>query len=299
LALNGTIKIYALASDGERDKAAQLNDFFHSADIAWSEKKMYFENNGLIFTNHKDVLLYEAQGEYLWIAVEVYGDGITRLYDMRLDSQGDNFMQTFPEIYQEEGGFFHRYMSIFSSIYQDMSDKLDRLDKYLDVDNTPIAALTEIAGWLGFEARENFLDESMLRKFVKQIYHLNRIKGTKEVMQEIIEVVLGDEAVVMERNKMEKHIPSATKEVYKKLYGDTIYDVVILVKHREDEKLQAQMMVILDEFKPVRSRLKLVFAERNYNLDSYCYLDFNASLDHKGDAYIDGGNKMNGMVMLQ
>jgi phage tail-like protein len=299
LSPNNTLKILAFASDGDEDKAVKLNDYFHNPDIPWAEKRLYFEENGVIYTNHEDVLLYELQGEYLWIAAEIEGSGDDRLYNMKLDSQGDNFMQTFPEIYQDEGGFFHRYMSIFSSIYQDMTDKLEKMDRYLDIDSTPMSALIEIAGWLGFDTKEDFLDEKMLRKLVRQIYHLNRIKGTKKVMQEIIKVILDEDAVVLERNKMENHIPSENRDIYKKLYGDTIYDVVILVKHKEDEKLQAQMMVILEEFKPVRSRIRLVFAENNFNLDSYCYMDFNASLDRKIDATIDGKHKMNGTVMLQ
>jgi phage tail-like protein len=293
-----SFKILVLASDGDEDKAVKLNDSFHSKDVAWDEKRKYFENDGIIYEDKKDVLLYEVKGEYLWIALEVISDSGVVISGMKLDSQGDNFMQTFPEIYREEGNFFHRYMSIFSSIYQDMSDRLENMDIYLDIDKVPLSGLTQIAGWLGFETREDFLEEPMLRKFIKHVYSLNRIKGTKQVLEEIIDLVLGDEAVIMERSKMENHIPSVDSDIYKRLYGDTIYDATILVKHGEDEKLQAKIMVLLEEFKPIRSRLKLIFAEKCFNLDSYCYLDFNASLDKKTEAYIGGNNKMNGMVKL-
>lgn len=299
LSPNNSLRIYAVAIDCDEGSALELNNYFHDTTVNWSEKKDCFKDSGLVYVNHNDVLLYDVVGEYLWIAIEVDGDGDDEICDMKLDSMGDNFMQTFPEIYQEEGKFFHRYMSIFSSIYQDMSDRLSGIDTYLDIDKTPLPALTEISGWLGFETREDFLDEKMLRNFVKQIYHLNRIKGTKKVMQEIIKVILGEDVVVLERNKMENHIPSTDSSIYKRLYGDTIYDVVIIVKHKEDEKLWAQLLVILEEFKPVRSRIKLVFSENNINLDSYCYMDFNASLDRKMEAAIDGKHKMNGTVMLQ
>jgi phage tail-like protein len=251
------------------------------------------------------VLLYDLAGEYLWLAIEIDKASVeekshqVRIDKIKLDSQGDNFMATFPEIYQEEGGFFHRYMSIFSSIYQDMSDELMDMERYLDIETTSVNALTEISSWLGFEARENFLEERMLRNFVGRIYELNRIKGTKKVMQEIIKVILDQDAVVLERNKMENHIPTQERDIYKRLYGDSINDVVILVKHKEDEKLHAQLMVILDEFKPVRSRIKLVFSSEGRNLDSYCYMDYNATLDRKVNAAVDGKYRMNGMVMLQ
>jgi phage tail-like protein len=305
LSPNDSIRILALASDGSIQKADELNGYFHDQSVPWSSKRVYFEQSGTIFSNHNDVLLYDLAGEYLWLAIEIDKASVEekshqgRIDKIKLDSQGDNFMATFPEIYQEEGGFFHRYMSIFSSIYQDMSDELMDMERYLDIETTSVNALTEITSWLGFEARENFLEERMLRNFVGRIYELNRIKGTKKVMQEIIKVILDQDAVVLERNKMENHIPTQERDIYKRLYGDSINDVVILVKHKEDEKLHAQLMVILDEFKPVRSRIKLVFSSEGRNLDSYCYMDYNATLDRKVNAAVDGKYRMNGMVMLQ
>lgn len=303
LSPSSTLKIYAFALDAANPEAEELNTFFHNPEVAWNEKRRYFEQEGIRFTDHKDVLLYELEGEYLWIAVEIETadgkSGTDSLYDMRLDSQGDNFMQTFPEIYQEENGFFHRYMSIFSTIYQEISDEIEGMDKYLNIETTPLPVLMRIAEWFGFEAEGYFLDEELLRRLVREIYGLNRIKGTRQVMKDLIKAVLGDEAFIVERNKLNGYIPSDLKTAYQKLYGSTLQDVTILVKRPADEKLQSQVMYLLKQFKPARSHIRLVFSEKCSNLDSYCYLDYNASLSSKGYAHADNNSRMNGTVVLK
>ena len=298
LSPSSTLKIYAFATDAGIEQAEELNSFFHDPGVQWKEKREYFKRDGVQFVNHEDVLLYDLRGQYLWIAVEIEESGKDRLYDMKLDTQGDNFMQTFPEIYQEANGFFHRYMSIFSSVYQDISDEIAGMDRYLNIETTPLPVLMQIADWFGFEAEGDFLEEKLLRRLVKEIYPLNRIKGTKQVMKDLIQAVLGDEAYIIERNRLRGFIPGDIKETCQKLYGSTMQDVTILVNRPEDEKLQAQMMYLLKQFKPVRSRIRLVFSERCNNLDSYCYLDYNASLSCTGYAHADDHNRMNGTVIL-
>ncbi len=299
LATSSTLKIYALASEGQEEEAQKLNTYFHNHDIPWSEKKRLFERDGQLFVNCKDVLLYEMEGEYLWIAIEVEGQENSRVYDMRLDSQGDNFMLTFPEIYQEEGSFFHRYMSIFSSLYQDLTDEITNMEQYLDIETTPTPILKKISGWLGFETEGDFLDEKILRNLLKGIYRMNRIKGTKEVIRKLINIVLGEEPFIIERNRMEGYISSETKETYQKLFGMTMQDVTIIVKRPADEKLQSQMLYLLKQFKPVRSHIHLVFCQKCSNMDSYCFLDYNASLSQKELAYADNSNRMDGTAILQ
>lgn len=292
------LKIYALASDGHVDHAEKLNSYFHDSSVTWSEKREYFVRNGSCYVSHEDVLLYSLSGEYLWIAVEIEGDGKDLLYDMRLDSQGDNFMWTFPEIYQEEESFFHRYMSIFSSVYQDMADQIAHMDRFLDIETTPVPILMEIANWFGFEAEGDFLGEDMLRRLMKEIYHLNRIKGTKEVIKRLIYVLLGEEAAIIERNRFEGYIQVESKETYLRLFGKTMQDVTIFVWRQEDEKLQSQVMYLLKQFKPVRSHIHLVFSEKCSTLDSYCFLDRNAALSQKESAYTDDNSRMNGQFVL-
>ncbi len=309
---NSTLRIYAFSCDAKPQQAAELNRYFHDSSVLWSEKLAYFVRDGEQFVGHEDVLLYNLTGEYLWIAVEVEEGirrsetkdaGVSRLSDMRLDTQGDNFLWTFPEIYQEEGGFFHRYLSIFSSIYQDMSEQIANLDRLLDIDETPVPFLLELAEWLGFSAEGDFPDEEMLRRLVKELYGLNRIKGTKEVIRRLTGIVLGAKTcrqlLIIERNRLEGHIPDNVRATYQRLYGSGMHDVTILVKHGADERLHSQLMYLIRQFKPARSHIRLVFSQQCSSLDSYCYLDFNAALSRKGHARTDRGSRMDGTVFMR
>lgn len=60
-----------------------------------------------------------------------------------------------------------------------MSEQIANLDRLLDIDETPVPFLLELAEWLGFSAEGDFPDEEMLRRLVKELYGLNRIKGTR------------------------------------------------------------------------------------------------------------------------
>lgn len=303
LSPGSTLKIYALAVDAPAGQADETNRYFQDSSVPWEQKCTLFEQEGAQFVNHEDILLYALTGEYLWIAIAIE-NGIPDadwVGEMFLDSQGDNFMWTFPEIYQEEGGFFHRYMSIFSSVYQNMADTVIHMDRYFDLDTAPMPALVEIAGWLGFAAAEelqDFLDEQMLRSLTKEIYTLNRMKGTKEVIRKLIRLVLGEEAFIVERNRLEGYLQRGERDTDQRLYGASMQDVTILLKKNGDEKLQSQMMYLINQFKPARSRVRLVFCPECSRIDTYCYLDYNAVLSTKGEGSLDGGARMNGTVAL-
>lgn len=308
LSPGSTLTIYAFAADATDTQADGLNQYFHDSSVPWSQKRARFVESGVCFVNHEDVLLYALAGEYLWIALEIAGSGGAhgidagqgeRIREMFLDSQGDNFMQTFPEIYQEEGGFFHRYMSVFSSAYQDMADRIADMDRYLDPGTAPMPFLVEMAGWLGFSAEGDFLDENMLRSLIRELYPLNRMKGTKEVIRRLIRMMLGEEPAIVERNRMEGYIPHDNMDTCQRLYGTSMQDVTILLKREGDEKLQAQMMYLLDQFKPARCRIRLVFCPRGDRFDTYCFLDHNAVLSAKREGSMDGGIRMDGTIVLK
>ncbi len=301
LSPGSALRIYALALDAAKEQADGLNRYFHDSGVPWMQKRAQFEQGGVLYEDHGDILLYALEGEYLWLALEFeHAAGqADSVHEMFLDSQGDNFMWTFPEIYQEEGGFFHRYMSIFSSAYQDMADGIAGMDRYLDVESAPMPFLIEMAGWLGFAAEGDFLEEGVLRRLIREIYALNRIKGTKEVIGRLIRAVFGEDPVIVEQNRMGGAVPEEDRDTYRKLYGASAQDVTILLRREGDEKLRAQMIYLLNQFKPARSRIRLVFCPSGIRLDTYCFLDYNAALSVKEAGSMDGGVRMNGTAVLK
>ena len=113
--------LYAAAFDQDsfyrREQPVRIEDFLCDRRESHEIKRQFMKEAGFLkFTNQKDVLLYELQGRNLYLVLEVQGTGDFSMGQMRVDQQGDPFMNTFPEIYRERGSFFHRYLSVFSSI---------------------------------------------------------------------------------------------------------------------------------------------------------------------------------------
>ncbi|MBO5292129.1 MAG: hypothetical protein J6B10_02990 [Lachnospiraceae bacterium] len=280
-------RVWAFAAD---EKEA-VEACFEDAEA--SERKLLFEREGhLCGVNCQDMLLYELCGKYLWILIEVSGSSGGVLRNIRVEGIGDSFLNTFPEIYREEGGFLHRYLSVFSTLYQDFQREIDEVHKWLDLDTAPRQFLYQYAEWLGMELDGEFLEEELLRELVKNAYALNRIKGTREAVSRLVEMVLSKEAVIVERGLLQVKLEEEEKEVYNRLYGDSPQDVTVLVQCDGQEKEKARLLFLLKQFKPVRTRLSLVFLSEQSRMDSYCYMDRNAKLYQASEASIDRGAVM-------
>jgi phage tail-like protein len=296
------IRIWAFARDLEGtaiEDAERFNQMLYDENTAVSEKRDVFERaDGVYRRNQTDILLYELRGQYLWLAIEVAGEAPGVLGDMWIQNPGDNFMQTFPEVYQDEGGFFHRYMSVFSSIYADVQKEIDGMGRYMDVDEAPAKMLPILAGWLGLRVENDFPDEAVLRRLLKEVYQLNKMKGTRWAVERLAEIVLGEEVQVIEKNLL-NGVEAEEKEVYQKLYGESCWDVTILVNRPPEEKLQEQFLYLVSQYKPVRCRIHLAFHQNCNSLDSYCFLDQNAKLLQNSYGSLEQGDILDGSIILK
>lgn len=282
-----------------KGEQTDIDAFLSGADIPAKTKLALFENaEALKEVNKSDVLLYELSGQYLWICLEIVGEGEGSIKEMKVTVPGDNFMNTFPEVYREWNSFFHRYLSIFSSMYNDFQEKIEEADRLLDLDTAPPKLLEMFAGWMGLDVRGSFLPEERLRRLVKEAYRLNRMKGTRKVLERLTELVLGEKAVILERNILDRKAAAGEQSVYDKLYGEHVYCVTMLIKNPVEESRRSQLFFLIQQFVPVRCELNLVFLEERSNMDTYCYLDGNAQLHMDLTAKLDNRGRMDDSAVL-
>lgn len=297
LALEGRFAyiIRAFASNNRQGpEGLSWDDFLTDEQISAEEKKKFMERAGCkTVMNQWDIILYELIGQYLWISIEVIGSATGYIDHLRVFNPGDNFMQTFPDIYQETGSFFHRYMSVYSTLYNSLGDAIAHRDKWLDLQTAPPELLSIYAQWLGLDVRGEFLNLPILRRLLQETYRLNRMKGTREALSSVIRIVMGEEAIIVERNLLDSYIVKDESKLYNTLYGDGEQDVTVLIPCRAEGKLQVQLEFLLKQFKPMRSRLKLVCYTDCIRMDSYCYLDHNARLYQMPEGSLDSGKGLN------
>lgn len=296
LPLDGVCYLYAMAAN---DKEAE--EILQDPQIEILDKKRYLSSrNSIRFINQSDVLLYEIEGRYLWIAMEIIGDdaAISDIAVWSREDSFDSFMKAFPEVYQEKNSFFHRFLSIFSSLYNDFEERISHMDELLDIDKAPQGLLEIYLKWLGIDADGGFLDREMLKVFLREAGTLIPYKGTKGSLERICEIFVGEKPVVLERGLMQQYIRGSDKGIYDLLYGSSPYDVTLLLEQMLDAHRKEQLLHLLRQFKPARCRLRLVFLAKSGVLDSYTYLDKNAVTFTQEEGRLDSTALHDGAIVL-
>lgn len=247
----------------------------------------------------KDGLLYEQKGRYLFLNIQIFGALEGSIGQMTIWTPGDPFMRTFPEVFREEGGFFHRYLSIFSSIYVDFQDKIDALHQLVDVERAPREMLPHIAAWLGIKMPEQLYEEELMRTILRQAAFLHGNKGTKQVVERLAEMIVGHPCIVMERSVLNDRHQLGDMELLNRLYGETVYDYTILIPQKSDPLLSRKLTTMLHQFQPARSNANLVFLQSSSTLGAYTYLDVNAALQSQSLVSLDENLFMDGGTCLK
>ena len=283
-----------------KDRVINLNSFYKDTQISVEEKLLLMENLGAKkHINQRDILLYELEGRYLFLGIEIKGVGSGEVKNLFVNNQADIFLDTFPEVYREYGSFFHRYMSVYSALYMDFQEKIDNVADFLDIDTAPVELLPVFCRWMGLDVSGDFLTEERLRTLVREAYHLNRTKGTKEALLRVCEIVLGEKVVILEKNVIRENTQAENKEIYENLYGSGIYDVTLLIHTFVPENQKSQLMFLLNQFKPVRSRLIIKFLDQKGSLDGHVYMDVNAHILDSRGIVLDERMEMDSNVILK
>ena len=153
--------------------------------------------------------------------------------------------------------------------------------------------------WLGIQLREGLLPIDAMRKLVKEGYELNRMKGTKAAIERVLEIVVGEKPVIIEHNQVRKIMKNEESNIPPQFEVRGLYDVTILVKCHLTEELRHQMVFLLDQFKPVRTRISISQMDERPTSDSNSFLDVNTVLPGAGQAVrLDENASLSGIVAL-
>lgn len=265
-----------------------FDEYLADENRSASEKEQFFSDaGGICERNKKDLLLYQLTGRYLWINITLEGEGSGEIILIKIYQKGDNFMDTFPEVYQERDSFFHRYLSVFSSIYNDFQRDIDHVQNYFDPDAAPKEMLPVLAGFMGLDVTGDFLEEKVLRALVKNAYSLNKIKGTREALLRVTEIVLGEKAVILEKCRQKTYHG----------WQQVDADITVLIKTQVEQKKKARLMFLLEQFKPARCSMKILFLKKGGSMDRHTYMDMNAMILDGDTGRMDTGQNYQNLII--
>ena len=292
-----TVRAFASNQDSviRNNEVVRIDDFLLDPAISRKEKERLFTlADGMERSGVRDVLLTGQTGRWLWLWLEVSGAEEGTLEDLRVYVPGDNFFRTFPQVYQTDNDFLQRYLSIFSTMYQEFQEEIDALPALLDVDTAPEALLPMFARWLGLETDEALFSPEELRRLLKAAPELMARKGTKWAVEKVVKLFVEEPVYIVERNLIQ-----SDKRHSEDLYGTTPYDFTVMVGRKMDEKLRLRLKFLIDQFRPARSRCHIVFLEECGGLDAFTYLDINGTVLQNVPGSLDDGKALTGMTFLQ
>lgn len=272
----------------------KIDDFLLDPAITAETKERFFSVAGGLESNGaKDVLLKGLSGRYLYLWLSLEGGRSATISELAVFVPGDNFTKTFPAVYRTENDFFSRYMSVFSTLYTELQETVGNLPSCLDPDSASVPALRLFCSWLGIETEGSLTDEDSLRRVVKKAPELLAAKGTKSAIEGVIRLFVTEPFYIVERNLLTK------QQEHSDMYGSTPYDFSILINREADERLRTCLEFFINQFKPIRSRCRIVFFGRDSSLDSFTYLDFNGTVLQSEAGKLDGGQALTGSSYLQ
>lgn len=175
----------------------------------------------------------------------------------------EDFLSSFPEIYREQRGVLSRYLKVLSSVYDEAQEAVRRRAEILDVEKADSERLIQYAAWLGLDCGDERFKEEELRRIVRHLIHWNRKKGTKKVVQEIMETLYEEEVFVQEKKDGE---------------------AVLIMQGRRSRAEKKKMLFLLEQFIPAGIRLKILDGSNTSCMGESSFVGVNSVLV-RPDAY--------------
>lgn len=236
--------------------------------------------------NTQDMLLHELQGRYLWVFIGVTGSRIDSSFTLEgfhVEFPYGSFVEYLPEIYQgNRGDFFERYMAVMQSLYEDLEKEVDHIPEYLDYETTTEENLPVFARWTGDWASGHKYSPEQMRYLIRHLQKIQSGRGTKAVMEQMIHLVTGHSAKVVEYFKWHDWMQQDSEllKSYERLFGknEDTFTVMIDMSEQGQEVSREWLMHFLEDYTPFGMHCNVVLLKPNSHMDGHCYLDKNSCL---------------------
>jgi len=264
---NTQVKLSYYASDEE----------YLSSNPRWSEPLI----------NPKDALLVNANGKNIWFKIELMSDNLSLksplIKSFRVHFQRLSYLRYLPATYQEDlvsKDFLERFLSLFETFLGGLEAKNEDVPKLFDTKATPKEFLFWLSTWLGAVWDENW-EEKKWREFLSRAVELYKKRGTREGLEELIEIYSGNKPIIVENFQLRCVENEDVKSILEKLFvTPKPYSFCVLLKPAQEEiesKLKTIKRIIELE-KPAHTNAGVVVLQPWIYLDMHTYLGINTYL---------------------
>ncbi len=259
------------------------------------------------------LFLVNNKGQYLWFKITLSGniDSTAQIRVLNLYYPRYAYLEFLPALYRENllhADFLERFLSIFETFFAETDYLISHISRYMDVLGVPEDFLDWLGRWLSFELYDA-LPPAKKRLLLQKAMQLYRMKGTREAVETLVEVIAGQRPFVVENIRVENSSceqeesqlnwcvnqedtifrPSESVKVKceeeediilsRVLYGKDPFSVCVFLRDRVSEETYNVLKNMIDDFSPAHTSVSVSVLEPWFYLDGHTYLGVNTVLN--------------------
>ncbi len=197
-------------------------------------------------------------------------------------------LEYLPELYLKAGSFTERFLSIFTDIYCELENKIDKSAVLYDPEKCPEEFVEWLGEWISAENMHLFPNDKK-REYLLAIPRLSMYRGTIRGLTELLELYCDSKVFVVECCHAKRYF-SSFKDLAR-LYSGGRFTVWILcspTKSRTDV-----LEKIIETQLPANITAKIKLLANITELNNYCYLGVNSVLAGTRRGALDGKCALN------
>jgi phage tail-like protein len=238
----------------------------------------------LLLPNPHDALIFSPTGRYLWLRIELSGDGESSpvVHSVQVYFQRISYLRYLPAVYQENETsrlFLERFLSLFETFFYNLERKIGDVGKLFDPLATPDAFLPWLAQWLAAVFDQNWPQEKQ-RRFLRRAATLYKARGTRRGFEEIIELFTGEKPIIFEFFQLRCVQDSEVRKLYEEIFGADPFHFCILLKPAQisSEREYFAIKRIVEADKPAHTHGGVRLLQPWMYLNMHTYLGINTYL---------------------
>lgn len=272
------------SNEGKKRVQIDVDKYIHSPDIDINRKIDMLDCIGAKkYENTDDMLLFDLQGRYLWMCIELVNYERQRICirSVKLEFPRISFVDYLPDVYKEgcdDNSFLARFLGVFQSIYVDLEDKIDNTIIKFDTEKTDKDFLNWIADWISVK-NPSIWGEAKLRTLVKEAVSIYKMKGTKASIAKIVKEYAGIEPIIVEKfNVEDNEYYQINKHQVENLFGDNgyVFTVILEDKYVANTEEYIELLRVIADVMPIDAICNLVVLNDKIYLDHHCYMGMNS-----------------------
>ena len=245
-----------------------------------------------------DIMLHDISGQYLWIFIETYSvsSAPAEIKNIQIFLPSQSWIDSLPMIYRTNDSehFLERYLGVFQTLYEELDSQIANIADRFDPQCTESEFLGWLCEWLDVSDGDLWPEDN-LRLLLMTAVDLYRKRGTRESVEKMIGLYLGEKPLIIEEFSIRDFKGTDTYEkTLLPMYGNDPYRITLLIKSdliHSDSELNMVRRIAL-EMLPVTAELNLVVLEPYIFLNKFTYLGINSTLGQYRSAALDGKSQL-------